>query len=114
MPKKQRKFQIKASCYDVKGRLLSTGLNSYTKTHPVVAHFSKLAGTPEKIYLHAEIQAVLRAKDKVVDTVAIERYDSEGKTAMAKPCSTCALMLKAYGVRFVRYTTDQGEEIEKL
>jgi len=114
MPKKQRKFQIKAECYDVKGRLLSRGYNSYTKTHPLVAHFSKLAGTPEKIYLHAEIQALLRAKDQAVDMVSVERYNADGQPVMAKPCSTCALALKSFGVRFVKYTSEEGEQIEAV
>ena len=107
MPAKKRYF-ITAKCYDKKNNLISTGTNSYTKSHPLQAHFAKLANCPEKTSLHAEIHAIVRAKDSKVHKIVIERYDAEGYTALAKPCPVCQEAIKAFGIKLVQYTTADG------
>ena len=56
---KARQFII-AKCYDKRGQLLSVGVNSYTKTHPLQAYFAKKVGHSERQFLHAEIHAFYR------------------------------------------------------
>lgn len=72
-------------------------------------HFAVLAGEPEeKIYRHAELSAVLDAGNKDVYSILVQRFDAEGKPANARPCRTCQRMLKAYGVKVMRYTSQNG------
>ena len=97
---------VQATCYDKRGRKISVATNSYSVTHPLQAHFAKLAGLPEKEYLHAEIRALLRAKGRKVHSVYIERYLKDGSPALAQPCAACALALAAFGVLDVSYTED--------
>lgn len=99
-----KKYDIKATCYDKKGRVLSVGVNSYTRTHPMQAHFAKLTGLEEKQYLHAEIMALLRAKDKKVHKIKVERYGKHGQPLNAAPCPICAAALKQWNVQVIEHT----------
>jgi deoxycytidylate deaminase len=98
------KQNIVAYCYDKKGRLISTGVNSYNKTHPLQAHFAALANLDKKIYLHAEIDALLKAKGKVVHSIKVMRFNNKGKEMLAAPCPICQLAIKSFGVKSVTYT----------
>lgn len=98
------KVDITATCYDKKGRVLSVGYNSYTRTHPVQAHHAKLVGLDEKQYLHAEIHALLRAKDKKVHKIKVERYGKGGVPLNAAPCPICANALREWGVEVIEHT----------
>ena len=69
----KKRFEIKATCYDKRGKIISVGYNSYKKSHPIQSHFARLACLPEKVYLHAEIAALLKARDKKVENIKIER-----------------------------------------
>ena len=98
-----RRYEIKALAYDKRGKLLSVGLNSYTKTHPLQALLGRKAGKPNAIYLHAELAALLKSKEQVHKLVVL-RYDKDGKPAMAKPCPACQLAITHYGVKHVEHT----------
>ena len=113
MPSIKRHVLI-AKTFDRKGRQISVGLNSYTKTHPLQLHFATLVGEPYKDKLHAEIHALLRAGDKQVHTISVERYHTNGDSAFARPCASCMLAIKNFGVKFIRYTTSEGVEVEKV
>lgn len=76
-------------------RVYSAGVNSYTKTHPRQSFFGKLAGQPNREYLHAEVAALLRAP-KDVDTLLVVRINKRGDFACAKPCPVCELAIKAF------------------
>jgi tRNA(Arg) A34 adenosine deaminase TadA len=96
--------KLQATCYDKLGRVISVGANNYTKTHPVQSHFAKLAKVPEKIYLHAEIAALLNCKDKKPYSIFIERYTKSGAPALAAPCPACLAAIKAWGISKISYT----------
>lgn len=98
------RFNIQATCYDAKGRVISKGRNQYNKTHPLQAHFAKLVGEPYKIFLHAEIAAILKAGTKKIHKIKVERYTQDGCAANAQPCAICALAIKTYGIKHVEYT----------
>jgi deoxycytidylate deaminase len=104
----KKRYCIIAKAFDKKGNLIAVGTNSYTKTHPLMLHFGKIAGLPEKTYVHAEVQALIRSRDKQVYRLLVERYESDGTPALAKPCKVCQEALKAYGVTIVEYTTEDG------
>lgn len=104
---KQRQTII-AICYDKKGRILSIGHNQYTKTHPVQKHFARKAGQDAKEFLHAEISAIVRAKGSVIQHIQILRIGNTGKMQLAKPCSICMLAIKAYNIKQISWSTNEG------
>ena len=100
----KRRFFILAKCYNKRGQLLSVGFNSYTKTHSIQKHFADLVGMPEKEYLHAEIAAIIRAKDKKIYRITTERYDAHGNPVPSAPCPVCLRAIKAYGIQIIEHT----------
>jgi deoxycytidylate deaminase len=103
MPSKRH--HITAHCLDKRGRIISTGINSYSKSHPIQAHYAKLVGQPERHFLHAEIAALLKAGDKQVHKIKVVRFDSKGNPANAEPCAICKAAIKAFGVKYIEHTT---------
>lgn len=101
MPSKR--FQITALAYDKRGKLLSTGVNSYIRTHPLQAKYGRLSGRPAAIYLHAELDALLKARGPV-HRLVVMRYNEQGRPALAKPCPACQLAIAAFQVKKVEYT----------
>lgn len=105
----RKRYVITASCFDKKGRHLSTGVNDYKKSHPLMKHFAVLAGeSHEKHFQPAELSACLQARGREIDSILVQRFDSQGRMKMAMPCPTCRKMLEAFGVKIVRYTTENG------
>lgn len=98
-----RRYDITALAYSKRGKLLAVGRNSYVKTHPLQAKFARKAGRKDAIYLHAELSALLKAKEPVHKLVVL-RYTKAGKPALAKPCESCQLAIKAFGVKHVEHT----------
>ena len=97
---------LTAYCYDKKGKLLSTATNSYKKTHPIQAYFAEKVGHPAKVYLHAEIAAIIKAGDKKIHKLVITRFNPRTFKALnAAPCPICQEAIKAYGIPHVTYTT---------
>jgi deoxycytidylate deaminase len=104
--KRSRRQQqdLMAFAYDKRGRLISTGKNSYIKTHPVQARYAKKAGLPNKVYMHAELDALLRARGTKVHKMVVIRIGKDGSYMKAKPCEGCQLALKDFGVREIEHT----------
>ena len=100
----KNRINIVAFCYDSRGQLLSTASNSYTKTHPIQKYFAERVGHPEKIYLHAEIAAILRCKDKPIHRIQVYRYGKDGQPLLSKPCAICEEAIRAYGIKEVYYS----------
>jgi len=94
---------LTAIIYDKKGRVLSIGKNSYTKTHPKMYRLGKITGNPDAIYLHAEIAALVKCRG-VPYKIKIERFDKDGNPKLAKPCDICDLAIKEAGIKYVEYT----------
>ena len=98
-----KKHIVKASVFDRKGKIISEAYNSYTKTHPVQYNYAKQCGEPYKIYLHAEIAAIIKAKGKGYKII-VERFNDEGVPLLAKPCHICMLAIKEAGIKRIEYT----------
>ncbi len=94
---------IIATVYDKKGRVLSTGKNSYTKTHPKQAMMAARCGHHHKVYLHAEMAALIRCRGEAYK-IKIERYNRKGAPLLAKPCEICELAIREAGIKFIEYT----------
>ncbi len=86
--------------------MLSIGQNSYIKTHPRQATHAKKVGEPERIYLHAEISALIKCRGKPYK-IKVERKNKEGQYMMAKPCPVCEHAIKESGIKFVEYSLGQ-------
>ncbi len=106
----RKKYDIYARVYDKKGRLLSSAQNNYKKSHPLMLYFAKKLGMEEKIYLHAEVLALIRAGEGNGHKIVVERYHQDGTPALAKPCPICAEAIKAFGIKEIQYTQDMMEE----
>lgn len=103
MPSGKKKYDITALAYDKRGRLLSVGRNSYVRTHPLQAKMAKKAGKPNAIYIHAELDAMIRARGKIHRLVVL-RYHNNGKPANAAPCAICREAIRLFNIKQVEHT----------
>lgn len=105
MSNRQNKHQITALIYNKRGDLISMGRNSYVKTHPLQARAAALTGNPSRVFLHAEIAALVKLKDwSKAYKIVITRYLKDGTPALAMPCDSCQLMLRKAGIKVIEHT----------
>lgn len=107
MAKQQQ--DITAIIYDRKGRVLSIGKNSYTKTHPMQARYAQLAGPSYSAhayaFIHAEIDAINRCKDlSKAYRILVTRVKRNGEYGSACPCAACAIAIKRTPIKIVEHT----------
>ncbi|CAB4134445.1 Cytidine and deoxycytidylate deaminase domain containing protein [uncultured Caudovirales phage] len=101
----KKKYSITAVIEDRRGNILSIGNNSYVKTHPMQARYAAMAGEPHKIYLHAEIAAILKCKDiEKAYKLTVYRYLEDGTPAPACPCRTCKQAIAKTPIKVVEHT----------
>lgn len=96
--------ELTAIAYDKRGRIISIGTNSYVTTHPLQAKYARKAGCPDAVFIHAEIDALVRARGRRIHRMFVSRRDADGNYVMAKPCKSCQLALKDFGVRLVEWS----------
>ena len=101
----KKRFNIVATIYDKRGRKLTEGTNSYTKTHTLQAKFAVSVGLDDKVFLHAEISALskLRKHHKPY-RIVVERYKENGEPALARPCIVCQAAIESHGIPLVMFT----------
>jgi tRNA(Arg) A34 adenosine deaminase TadA len=96
---------ITAIIYDKRGKILSIGKNSYTKTHPLMKVHGDKVGLPEKIFLHAEVHAIARCKDlSKAHKIVVLRFGKNGAPLIAKPCAICQSAIKSVGIEHIEHT----------
>lgn len=101
----KKRFSVSAIIYDKRGRILSVGQNSYVKTHPIQAEHAKRAGEPNKVFLHAEVHAIVKCRDLTrAHKIAVFRYKEDGSPAEARPCPVCRQAIKKAGIKVVEHT----------
>lgn len=76
-----------------KGKVISIGVNHYTKSHPTQKKHATFVNQPERIYLHAEIDC-LNKTTKKPDTIIVLRTNKVGNFVNAQPCLICQHALK--------------------
>ena len=103
----RKKYLIKATTFDKRGVPIATGINDYKKSSPIMKQLAARVGLHDKIYLHAEVLAILRSGDRKISSIYIERYNTDGSPALAKPCPVCQEAIKLWGIKNVFYT--EGE-----
>ncbi len=91
--------------------LIAVGVNQ-KKTHPMQKKYSS---NPERLYLHAEIDAIVKATRNIgnlsgcVMYVARARESGSGfEAAIAKSCSGCYDCCSHFGLKGVFYTVDDA------
>ena len=98
-------FNLTATLYDKRGKVLAVGKNSYHKSHPLQGKFAVEVGRPDAIFLHAEIDALRKCKDwNLIHRIKIERYDKKGNPRLAKPCVVCQHAIESVGIPEIEFT----------
>ena len=92
-----------------KTKVITHAVNQDKKSHPLQARFADMVGLSEKIYLHAEISALVKCRSEV-DTIVVARLGGHSghEIRNAKPCPICSLALQQSGIEHIYYTTDEG------
>lgn len=78
--------------------------NSYTKTHPLMARAAAKAGEPHRVFLHAEVAALLKCDWSKAYSLHVYRFNNEGKPLNAKPCKCCQEVIRMAGIKLVEHT----------
>ena len=104
MAKRIPHFHIKATSYDKRGKILSVGHNSYIKTHPKMYEYALKMNQPYKIFLHAEIAALIKIRNGEPFKIFIERYGKNGEPKLAAPCPICLEAIRQAGIQRIEYT----------
>lgn len=104
MSRRTKQQDVTCIAYNKRGRVLSIGHNNYIKTHTLQAKFAKRVGKPNAVYLHAEIDCLIKARGQPIHRVLIVRRLYGNKHGLAKPCPICQLALKEFGVQKIEHT----------
>jgi tRNA(Arg) A34 adenosine deaminase TadA len=89
-----------------KGQIIILGRNQY-KTHPIMIKYGK---NDKAIYLHAEIDAIVRCINKYGSNILskcdlyVLRTDKMNRISSSKPCEGCQKAVEAFGIRKVFHT----------
>jgi len=98
---------IIAVAFDKRGRILATGYNSYSKTHPLQKMYAARSSDPNRPFIHAELSALIKgSKRGKVHSLHVIRIRANGKHGLAKPCDICEKVIKAYNVKKVTWSRD--------
>lgn len=105
LPYVQGQRRIYSVITDKKGMILSEGTNSYIKSHPMQAKYAEMVGLDDKIFLHAEISALVKIRHGIPYKIYIARVDSKGIPCLACPCEICHTAIQEAGISVVEHTT---------
>ncbi len=106
LPYTHGKYRIYSVVLDRKGKILGESANLYEKSHPKQKHYSKKAGMNDhRIYLHAELAAMLRVRNGTPTKIVIARVDRNGNPVNACPCPSCQIAIKEFGISSIEFTT---------
>ena len=99
----KKRYNFVSIIADKRDRILSIGANSYSKTHPLQLKYALMVGQDERIFLHSEIDAIVKCK-RPASKIYIARVNNTGKIKSAKPCPICEKAIKLTGISEVYYT----------
>lgn len=90
-----------------RNKILSIGINSF-KTNPLSAKFNFRQSSR-----HSELHAILNYRTVSMPirftTLFNVRIRLDGELGIAKPCNRCSDLIRAFDIKRVIYTTDQGD-----
>lgn len=87
------------------GSVLSTGLNKW-RNDILTSGILFDEGRSTAVSVHAEIDALSRAKYTKGATLYIARINKKGTPRFSKPCKNCAKAIKEAGISKIIYTTN--------
>lgn len=94
-----------------RNEVIGVGYNR-RKTSPMQAYWAEKAGMPDSIYPHAEISALQKVNHGKKDLMGIAKIfvyrETQLGIAMARPCPICTLAIKAFGIKNIFYTSEDG------
>lgn len=103
----------------LKHRIVSSGSNSDTKTHPLQKQYNRYRfdeDTPHKC--HAELLALLPLIRDGVNlsnaSIFIYREHKDHSPACARPCKSCMRLIRDCNIKRLYYTTEDGYAKEYL
>lgn len=93
-----------------KNKVISTAVNLDCKSHPLQARWAKRVGLKEKIYLHAEMKALIDARS-YADTIIVVRLGGRGGISLrqSRPCKICEAALRYSGIRHIYYSVTDNK-----
>ncbi|MEM4258089.1 MAG: deaminase [Candidatus Thermoplasmatota archaeon] len=92
---------------DRRGRIVAEATNMH-KTHPLQHRHAVKVQQPNKVYLHAEIAALVKCREQG-HTLYVGRWRGDGIIGLAKPCPICFSAIHEAGIREVVYTESGGK-----
>lgn len=94
-----KKENFCAIIIDRKGRILSYGFNSYSKTSPQQKEYACRVGKFDSIFNHAEIDAIRKIQNGIPYAIYIARVNKNEKILLSKPCEICSLAINEIGIK---------------
>ena len=85
------------------GAVIATGVNRERNRPEVFDDDMELA---KHASIHAEIAALRRVSHVQGATLYVARVNRRGMPRLSRPCTRCAIALRAAGIKHVIYTTD--------
>lgn len=104
IPYVQGQRRVYSVITDKKGNILSEGQNSYTKTHPLQAFYANKVDLPDKVFLHAEMSAMVKVRQGDPYKIYVARVDADGNPMVAAPCPICYTAIQESGIQVVEHT----------
>ena len=104
-----KNYYVGAITLDKKGNILSIGFNNYLKTHPYQKMLSEKHFKEDKVFLHAEISALIKCNSTPYALIVARIGKTESTFRIAKPCCICQAAIKLSSIKKVYFTNDQGE-----
>lgn len=85
------------------GRVISTGINK-ERSHPRIVSSEHIK---DHCSVHAEIDAIKKAKDVSGATIYVARVNKRGVARDSRPCNRCYEVIKNNGIKKIIYTTSE-------
>lgn len=103
----------------LKHRIISSGFNKNTKTHPLQKKYNQYRFSADSVHAcHAELSALLPLIKDDVDlgdaSIYVFRSHKNGVPGCARPCKSCMELIKDVGIKKIFYTTEDGYAREDL
>lgn len=110
IPQFGKRRRLSAICLDKRGEIISIGVNNYTKSHPTQYHYASKCKMPDRIYLHAEMCAIIKSRSKDIHTIIVTHIGVDNQLLNGKPCVICQMAIEQAGIKHVIYSTVNGYE----
>ena len=91
------------------GRVLALGVNKQKNADINAPH---ALNAPEYFTVHAEADAINRARNIKGATIYIARVNKRGEERLSRPCDSCAETIRKAGIRTVIYTLSDVDDTE--